>query len=69
MLLWIRRMNVSCLGGKRRQGVFIYLNKAPKGGKSLEAPEEPFLFDQKNCRFFPHCVVIPCGQTGESSEW
>jgi hypothetical protein len=45
------------------KGVFIYLSKAPKGGKSLEAPEEPFLFDQKNCRFFPHCVVIPCGQT------
>ncbi|MBC7968057.1 MAG: hypothetical protein H7Z17_19275 [Fuerstia sp.] len=44
------------------RGVFIYLNKAPKGGKPLAAPAEPFKFDQKNCRFFPHCVIIPVGQ-------
>lgn len=43
--------------------VFIYLAKAPKGGKPLEVPADPFLFDQKNCRFFPHCVVLPIGQT------
>jgi len=43
--------------------VFIYLAKAPKNGKPLETPEEPFFFDQKNCRFLPHCVVIPTGQT------
>lgn len=49
--------------GNAVQGVFVYLNKAPKGGKPLEVTAEPFLFDQKNCRFFPHCVVIPCGQT------
>lgn len=48
--------------GNAVQGVFIYLNKAPKGGKALEVPGDPFLFDQKNCRFLPHCVVIPCGQ-------
>lgn len=49
--------------GNTVQGVFVYLNKAPKGGKSLEVAAEPFLFDQKNCRFFPHCVIVPCGQT------
>ncbi len=49
--------------GNAVRGVFVYLNKAPKGGKALEVAAEPFLFDQKNCRFTPHCVVIPCGQT------
>lgn len=49
--------------GNAVQGVFVYLNKAPKGGKVLEAPAEPFMFDQKNCRFFPHCAIIPVGQT------
>lgn len=48
--------------GNAVMGVFIYLNKAPKGGKTLVAPAEPFMFDQKNCRFFPHCVIIPVGQ-------
>jgi plastocyanin len=48
--------------GNAVKGVFIYLNKAPKGGKPLAAPAGPFMFDQKNCRFFPHCVVIPVGQ-------
>lgn len=43
--------------------VFIYLAKAPKNGKALEAPTDPFIFDQKNCRFIPHCVVLPVGQT------
>ena len=48
--------------GNAVQGVYVYLNKAPKGGKALEAPAEPFLFDQKNCRFIPHCVLVPVGQ-------
>ena len=48
--------------GNAVKGVFVYLNKAPKGGKALAAPAEPFMFDQKNCRFFPHCVIIPVGQ-------
>lgn len=42
--------------------VFVYLAKAPKGGKKLEVPDEAFTFDQKYCRFFPHCSVIPTGQ-------
>ena len=48
--------------GNAVKDVFIYLNKAPKGGKAFVAPAEPFMFDQKNCRFFPHCVIIPVGQ-------
>jgi plastocyanin len=48
--------------GNTVQGVFVYLNKAPKGGKQLEIPADAFLFDQKNCRFLPHCMIIPCGQ-------
>lgn len=42
--------------------VFVYLAKAPKGGKKLETPAEPFVFDQKNCRFFPHCAIVPVKQ-------
>ncbi len=42
--------------------VFVYLPKAPKGGKALEAPADPFVFDQKNCRFFPHCSIVPIKQ-------
>jgi hypothetical protein len=42
--------------------VFVYLAKAPKGGKKLETPADPFVFDQKNCRFFPHCAIVPVKQ-------
>jgi len=42
--------------------VFVYLPKAPKGGKALEIPAEPLVFDQKNCRFFPHCSIVPVKQ-------
>ena len=44
------------------KGVFIYLTKAPKGGKSLDVSDTPFLFDQKNCQFDPHCAIVPVGQ-------
>lgn len=43
--------------------VFIYLAKAPAGGKKLEVPSEPFNFDQKFCRFKPHAMKIAVGQT------
>lgn len=43
--------------------VFVYLSKAPKGAKPLEVPAEPFLFDQKTCKFIPHAVIIPVRQT------
>lgn len=43
--------------------VFVYLPKAPKGARPAEIPAEPFLFDQKTCRFLPHATIIPVKQT------
>lgn len=43
--------------------VFVYLPKPPKGAKPAEVPAEPFLFDQKTCRFLPHATIIPVKQT------
>ena len=40
---------------------FVYLKRAPRGGKPLEASAEPMFFDQKNCRFLPHCMIVPTG--------
>ncbi len=48
--------------GNTVKNVYIYLSKAPKGGKPLEVPAEAFVFDQKNCQFLPHCSIIPVGQ-------
>lgn len=45
------------------QNVFIYLKKAPKGSPKVAPPAEPMMFDQKNCRFVPHCLLVPTGQT------
>ncbi len=42
--------------------VFVFLPRAPKGGKALEASTEPLMFDQKNCRFTPHCLIVPVGR-------
>ncbi len=42
--------------------VFVFLPRAPKGGKALEASTEPLMFDQKNCRFIPHCLIVPVGR-------
>lgn len=42
--------------------VFIYMKKAPKGSPKLEFPPEDFFFDQKNCQFKPHCMIVPVGQ-------
>ncbi|MEY4189098.1 MAG: hypothetical protein RIT02_4132 [Planctomycetota bacterium] len=55
------RLMVSNDGGVAN--VFVYLQKAPKGGRPVTAPAEPFVFDQKNCRFYPHTVVLPVNQT------
>lgn len=41
--------------------VFIYLKKAPKGSKP-PVSETTIFFDQKNCVFKPHALVIPVGQ-------
>ncbi len=41
---------------------FVYLEKAPKGGKSAEVTE-PAVFDQKVCVFLPHAMVVRTKQT------
>jgi len=43
--------------------VFIFLPKAPAGVAVPPPPDEPVKFDQKNCRFFPHALVLRTGQT------
>lgn len=48
--------------GNGVEGVFIYLSKAPKGGKPMEIPETALDFDQEYCRFFPHTSVVAVGQ-------
>jgi plastocyanin len=42
--------------------VFIYMQKAPKGTAKPTPLDEAVIFDQKNCRFLPHCLVVPTGQ-------
>jgi len=43
------------------KNVFVYLRKKPKGYKG-DAPEEPVIFDQKNCIFIPHNLIVYAGQ-------
>jgi plastocyanin len=43
--------------------VFVYLKKKPKGSPKLQPSEVAMVFDQKNCRFTPHCMIVPAGQT------
>ena len=42
--------------------VFVYLKSAPKGVSLPPLPTERILFDQKVCRFLPHCLVVATGQ-------
>lgn len=48
--------------GNGVSNVFVYLPRAPKGGKAMAASEDPMFFDQKNCQFLPHCLIVPTGQ-------
>ena len=43
--------------------VFIFIKKAPRGSPKPTLSEEAMIFDQKYCRFEPHCLVVPVGQT------
>ena len=45
------------------RNVFVYLEKAPAGGKSEPIPEGKLLFDQKGCRFAPHALLVRTSQT------
>jgi hypothetical protein len=42
--------------------VFIFLPKAPPGVPVPPPSDTPVKFDQKDCRFFPHALVIRTGQ-------
>lgn len=39
------------------RNVFVYLEKAPAGAK-IEEPTGEVIFDQKVCRFLPHCLLM-----------
>jgi len=43
--------------------VFIFLPKAPAGVAVPPVPGDVVTFDQKNCRFFPHALVIRADET------
>lgn len=43
--------------------VFLFLAKAPAGGKGVTKSDEPIIFDQKNCRFIPHALALETGRT------
>ena len=44
--------------------VFVYLRRAPRGGKDIAAhePTSQQLFDQKQCTFIPHAMVLRVGK-------
>jgi len=42
--------------------VFVYLEKSPSGAK-FKLSDDPVYFNQKNCVFFPHCVLLQTSQT------
>lgn len=44
------------------RNVFVYLEKAPAGTPN-DAPSGEVVFDQKVCRFLPHCLLMRTGQT------
>ena len=46
--------------------VFVYLYKAPKSiHPDAAVPTPKVIFDQKNCLFIPHTLVVQAGQTVE----
>lgn len=54
------RIEVSADNGVRN--VFVYLKSAPKGAEVPPLPTDRLVFDQKICRFIPHCMVVAVGQ-------
>ena len=43
--------------------VFIFIKRVPKGTPKPTPSDEPVIFDQDNCHFLPHCLIVPVGQT------
>lgn len=48
--------------GNGVRDVFIYMDKVPKALTKLPAPEGNVVFDQKNCTFLPHALVVRTDQ-------
>ncbi len=42
--------------------VFVYLARAPKGVELPPIPETEIDYDQRSCRFIPHCISVRTGQ-------
>ena len=44
--------------------IFLYLRKAPSSvhPDAKDPPKEPAVFDQKNCQFIPHALLVRAGQ-------
>ena len=42
--------------------VVIYMDKVAKDLREPNGPTEPVVFDQKNCTFFPHVLLVRTGQ-------
>ncbi len=42
--------------------VFVFLPKAPAGASVSPAPADEVIFDQKNCKFLPHALLVRSGQ-------
>ncbi len=49
--------------GQGVANVFVYLARAPKGTPAPDAAADAVIFDQKGCKFIPHCLLLWTGQT------
>ncbi len=56
----VNRQDMSLLIGKDRGIAGVVVTLTVKGAK-VEIPKEPYLLDQKGCRFTPHVQVVPKG--------
>ncbi|MEO1996159.1 MAG: hypothetical protein ABGZ17_12880 [Planctomycetaceae bacterium] len=45
------------------QNIFIYMRRAPAGGKITPSKKKEIVFDQKGCRFKPHALFVRTDQT------
>lgn len=56
------KLIVNTASGNGVANVFVYLAKAPKGAALPPVEAEPLVYDQVNCRFTPHCMIVPVGR-------
>ena len=50
------------VNGNAVTNVFVYLSKAPAGGKELQPAEAEVVMDHDACTFVPHAMVVQAGQ-------